>query len=84
MADNVPAGDVAQLVRDDPLDLVGRIGGVDQAGVDIDGLPARDECVDRGIVDQHDLDVARLQPGGIDQRSRHVVEQGLGLGVAQD
>ena len=78
------AGDVAELVRDHALHLVGIVGRGDQARMDVDDLAAGDEGVDLGIADQHDLDVLRLQPGRLDQRPRHVAEQRLGLGVAQD
>ena len=77
------AGDMAELVGDHALDLGGAVGGVDQPGMDIDRLAAGDEGVDRRIVDQHDIDIARIEPGGGDQRRRHVVQQGLGLGIAQ-
>ncbi len=80
----MPAGDVAELVGDHALDLVGGLRRIDQAGVNVDRLPAGDEGVDRRIVDQHDLDIAGLEAGSLDQRRSHVVEQRLGLGIAQD
>ena len=83
-SDDMAVGDVAELVRDHALDLVGVVGGLDQARMDVDGLPAGDEGVDRVVVDQHDLDVARVEPGRLDERRRHVGEHRLGLGIAQD
>ena len=77
------AGDVAQLVGDDRLQLVGIVGRGDQAGVEIDHLPGGNEGIDLGIVDQNDLDAARVELGRFDQRTRHVAEQLLGLAVAQ-
>ena len=56
-ADDVAAGDVADLVGDDALHLVGVVGGGDQARMDVDDLAAGDEGVDRPVVDQDDLDV---------------------------
>ena len=56
-ADRVAADDVTEFVRDHALQLVGIVGGVDQAGVDVDHLALRDEGVDLGILDEHDLDV---------------------------
>ncbi len=84
-ADDVAAGDVAELVRDHALHFVGVLGGVDQARMDVDPLAARDEGVDRGIVDQHDLDVDRARgPEASISGRGYVVQQRLGLGVAQD
>ena len=57
------AGDMADLVRDDALDLVDIVGRVDQPAVDVDGLAARDEGVDLLVAEQDDLDIARLEPG---------------------
>ena len=83
-ADGVAAGDVAKLVGDDALQLVGVVGRDEQAGVDIDDLAAGDEGVDLGIVEQDDLDVVRVEAGGLDQRRGDIAEQQFGLAVAQD
>ena len=80
----VAADDVADLVRDHALDFVGGVGRIDQPRMDIDDLPARDERVDRRVVDQHDANVVRRQPRRDDDRARHVGQQRLGLGIAQD
>ena len=74
---------MAEFVRDHALQLVGIVGHRQQAAVDIDDLPTGDEGVDLGIVDQHDLDVGGVEPGGLDQRPRHVAEQQFGLAVAK-
>ena len=78
------AGDVAELVRDHPLNLVGAVRRVDQAGVEIDHLPACNEGVDRRVVDQHHVDIAGPQPRRLDQRIGKVAQQRLGLRIAQD
>jgi hypothetical protein len=36
------------------------------------------------IVDQHDIDALGVEPGCCDQRRRGILEQSLGLAVAQD
>ena len=82
--DDVAAGDVAELVGDDALHLVGVLGGGEQAGMDVDDLPARDEGVDVALVKQDDSDILRLEPGGLDDRPRQLAQHGLGLGVAKD
>ena len=83
-SDDMAAGDVAELVRDHALDLVGIVGGGDQARMQIDDLAAGDEGVDLLIVDEDDAHVLGLKPGRLDQRPRHLAQQHLGLGVAQD
>jgi len=82
--DDMAVGDVAELVRDDALDFVGVVGGLDEARVDVDGLPAGDERVDRFVVDKDDFHVARREPGRLDERVRHLREHGFGFGVAED
>ena len=84
VAQYVSAGNVAQLVSDHALDFLGGIGRFDQARMDIDNLPARDEGIDRAIVDEDDIDIFGLQPRRLDQRSRDFVEEGFGLGIAQN
>ena len=83
-ADDVAAGNVAKLVGDDALDLVAVVGRREQAGVDVDHLPAGHEGVDRIVVEQDDRDVFGPQPRRGDDRPGDVAEPGLGLGVAQD
>ena len=78
------AGDVAKLVRDHALQLIDVVGRLDQPGLDVDDLPAVDEGVDLGIVEQDDLDAVRVEPGRLDQRPGNVLEQQLRLAVAQD
>ena len=51
--------------------------------MDIDRLPAGNEGVDRAVVEQHDIDVAWIEPGRLDQRGRHVAKQRFGFRVAQ-
>ena len=71
-ADRIAGDDVAELVRDDALELVHIVGGLEKPRLDIDGLALRDEGVDLGIVEQDDLDALRIEPGRDDQRLRHV------------
>ena len=52
--------------------------------MDINNLPSGHESVDRGIVDQDDLDIFRFKLGGFDQRTRHIAQQCLGLRIAQN
>ena len=52
--------------------------------MDIDHLSARHEGVDRRIVDEHDIDIAGAQACRLHQRFGHVLQQCLGLGIAQD
>jgi len=77
------ADDMADFVRDHALDFIRAGRGVDQSGVDIDGLAAGDERVHFLVVEQHDLDVVGRQPRGDDDRPHHVAEELLRLGVAQ-
>ena len=79
----MPAGNVPQFVRQHPLHLVGGVGLVDQPGVHIDALTPGHESVDRIVVDQHHVDRALAQPGGLGQRVDHILQQRLGLGIAQ-
>ena len=61
-ADRIPGDDVAELVRDDALQLVHIVRGLDQTGLHVDGLALRNEGVDLGIVEQDDLDAVRIEP----------------------
>ena len=82
-ADRIAGDDVPKLVRDHALQLVHIVGRLEEAGLDVNGLAGRDECVDLGIVEQDDVDAVGIKPGSDDQRARHVLEQPLGLGVAE-
>ena len=46
MRDDVAAGDMAELVRDHALHLIGIVGRGEQAAMDVDDLAAGDEGVD--------------------------------------
>ena len=70
--------------RDDALHLLGAIRGIDQPRMNIHRLTARDESVDRRIIDQDDFDIVGFEPGRLDQRRRNLVEERLGLGIAQN
>jgi sugar phosphate isomerase/epimerase len=81
---DMAAGDMAQFVCDHALHLVRGIRRFDQPGVDIDRLTSGHEGIDRTIVDEHDIDIARREPGCLDQGRRHLLQQGLGFRIAQD
>ena len=51
------AGDVTGLVREHADDLVWRFGPHDEAGIDEDVLPARDERIHVVFVDDQNADV---------------------------
>ena len=76
--------DVAELVREHALHLFGAVGCLDQSAEDIDVLAARDEGVDAAVAEQMDAHLPRLEPRRNEQRVHHVLEQRLGLGIAQD
>jgi hypothetical protein len=82
-ADHVAAGDVAQLVGEHALHFVDVVGRADEAGMDIDCLPTGHESVDRAIVEQDDIDIARIEPRRLDDRRRHVAKQRFGFRIAQ-
>jgi hypothetical protein len=81
---DMAVGDVAEFVRDHALDFVRIVRRLEQARMDIDGLAARDERIDRIVVDQHDLDVARRQARRRDQRAGHFGEHRFGFRIAED
>ena len=59
---DMAAGDMAELVGDHALQLVGIVGRLDQPGIDVDDLPAGDEGVDLRSSISIDLDVVRIEP----------------------
>ena len=70
-SDRIAGNHVAELVGDDPLELVHIIGRFKQARLDIDRLPGGDEGVDFGIVQKDDVD-AVVEAGRLDERQGHV------------
>ncbi len=82
-SDRVTAHDVTEFVREHPLHLLGAVGGLDQSAEDIDILATRDEGVDAAVAEQMDLHLSGAQPRRDEQRVHHVLEQRLGLGIAQ-
>ena len=78
------ARDVPELVGDHALELVHIIRGEDQPGMNIDRLAGRDEGINRRIIEQDDVDARRIELGRADQRRRDVLEQQLGLAVAEN
>ncbi len=84
VARHVAAGDVAGFVGDDPDQLVGVLGLLDQAGIDIDGQAAGGEGVDVLVADQHHVDVLGVQPRGFPDGQAVLVHDLLDLRVADD
>jgi len=54
------------------------------ARVVVPGAAGGDEGIDLRVVEQDDIDAVRVEPGCDDDRSGHVLEQALGLGVAEN
>ena len=82
-ADGVATGNMAELMRDDALQLADIVRRGEQPAVDVDHLALRDEGVDLGIVEQHHADALGVEPGGGNQRIADILEQQFGLAVAQ-
>ena len=78
------AGDVAGLVREHADDLVRRRRIGERADKDENAPTVGDEGVEGAVVEDHDLDVLRREPGGLQDRPRIVAQQFLDLGVAND
>ncbi len=51
--------------------------------MEIDDLPPRDERIDRRRIEQRHIDIALRHVGGLDERRSEILEERLGLGVAQ-
>ena len=80
---HVPAGDMSGLVRDDADHLVGRLGLQDRAVIDEHVEAVDHEGVEvLGFHDAH-RDV-RAEPRRPEDRTRVVLEQVLGLGIADE
>ena len=80
----VPAGQMAGLVRDDADHLVRRFRIEQRAGVHHHAPAAGDEGIELAILHKHDLGVARADAGGAEDRRGIVAEQRFDLGVADD
>ena len=70
-------------MRDHALNFAHIFGGRNQARMDVDNLPTGDKGVNLFIVDQNNLDMARLQPGRADDIHRHIGKERFRLGIAQ-
>ena len=77
------AGDMAQFVREHALHFLRVVCRADQAGMNIDRLSARHEGVDRGIIEQDEIDRARIETRRRHDRCGHVLKESLGLGITQ-
>ena len=82
-AHRVAAFDMAKLMGDDALNLIGGAGLFDQAAIDVDCLSASGECVDRPVANKNDFHILRSHAGGTDQRRADFSEKSLGLRIAQ-
>ena len=81
-ARQMAAGDMAGFVRQHADQLVRPLGAHDQAGVDEDALAARNEGVERAVLDDHDLDRAGIEAGRPPDRRHQGADGVLDLGVA--
>ncbi len=75
--------DMAELVGDDALDLVGIVGMFDRAAIEEDRLTNGNEGVDLRIVDHPDLDGIWGKTGRDRHRRGDVGQELLGFGVTQ-
>ena len=78
------AGDMAALVGEHADQLVGSLGGQQQAGVDEYSLAAGDEGVEAVVLDDHDLDRLRIEAGDTPDRRNKGADRVLDLGVADE
>ena len=83
-ASKMAAGDMASLMRKHADHLVWCLGLREQAGIDKHALPAGDESVDAGIVDQIDFDRPWTETGGLKYRLRIEPHQAFDLGIANE
>jgi hypothetical protein len=79
----MPAGDMAKFMRDDALHLGCTFGHIDKAAVNVNRLPARNKGINRGIIDQNDVDILGIKPRCCNQRARHIMQKRLSFGIAQ-
>ena len=83
-AGQMAAGDMAGLVRQHAEQLVRGFGAHDQAGIDEFVLPAGDEGIELLVLDQIDVQRARLEPRRLPDRRHHRPDIGLDLGVPDE
>ena len=83
-AGEVTAGDVADLVGEDPDDLAGTLAGQQEPGEDEDFLAAGDECVELICAHQMDLDRLGAEAGRAEQWCRIAANGIFDFGVADD
>ena len=81
---DVAGDDVAELVRDDALDLVHIVGELDQARLEIDGLALATKALISGSLRSTTLTLFGSSPAASISGRDMSLEQQLGLGVAQD
>src|SRR5262249_15882097 len=80
----MPARKVTCLVREDPNDLVRRLGVEQRAGVDEDMTAVHDESVERTVTENDDPDVLLSQSRGAQDRLRIISQQVFDLGIADN
>ena len=78
------ADDMPKLVRNHALHFVCGGRGVNQSTVQIDCLPARNECIDGFVIDQDDVDIVRVKPGRGNQWRGNFFEKSFGFSIAQN
>ncbi len=79
----MPAGNMAGLVREDADQLVGRLRAEHQTGVHKDILTPGDERVDAVIRHQVDVNSVRVEPSHLPHRGHHRANVAFDLGVPQ-
>ena len=83
-AGQMAAGDMAGLVRQNAEQLVRGVDAHDQAGVDEFVLPGGDKGIELLVLDQIDVERARLEPRRLPDRRHHRSDLGLDLGVPDE
>ena len=80
----MPAGDMAGLVREHADKLVRRLRAHDQAGIDEFVLPAGDKGIDLLVLDEIDVQRVRIEPRRLPDRGHHRPNVGLDFGIADE
>ena len=83
-ARQVPPGNMAGLMREHPDQLVRSLGAHDEAAVDEFVLAAGDEGIYLLVLDQIDVQRARLEPRRLPDRGYHRANVGFDLGIADN
>ncbi len=84
LARQMPAGDVAGLVRQHADQLRRPLGADQEAGVDEYPLAARHEGVEAVVLDEHNRHGFRIEAGDLPDRRDEGPDRALDLGVADE